>query len=97
MKYLKFIALILFLTTYNYSQAQTSRQIKNAFTGANKVKEIVYYCKNRKKYKRKVKKLLRRLDRLNIEYGFKCSFVQVKKIENIEFIYNNFKHYVKRK
>lgn len=53
---------------------QTRKQISEAFTGGKQVKLITYYCKNRKIYNRKVKRLLRILDQKKIYSSFKVRY-----------------------
>lgn len=79
--------LVLCLFMFSGLQAQSRKQLKKAFLGEKKVKIITYYCKSKKRYKKRVKRLLRIIDSFNCEYGFHCRFEKVRKIENVTFDY----------
>lgn len=71
-------------------RSQSPKQIEEAFKGKRTAKKITFYCKSRKQYNRKVKRLLRIMDRKNIY----CNFgVEYKKSKIVYFTldYKNYR------
>lgn len=81
------LVLVFCLFMFSGLHAQSRKQLKKAFLSDKKVKLITYYCKSKKRYDRRVKRLLRIIDSFNCDYGFRCRFEEVRKIENVTFDY----------
>ena len=69
-------ATALFLAFATPTIAQTKKQVRKAFTADKPPVEVEFYCRSRKIYKRKLKRFLRRLDSLNIEYKIKITYIE---------------------
>ena len=67
-------------------QVQSKKQIKEAFSRPQPVKVVTFYCKNKKQYNKKVKRLLRIMDREKILNPIKVRYKKSKIIYfNFEF------------
>lgn len=64
-------------------QAQTRKQIRQAFV-EKKCKQVIFFCRDKKTYDRRINRLLDILDRMGIEYGFKATYKR-SEIEYFQF------------
>jgi len=71
--------ILIFLYSCSCSFAQTKNQLKKAILKAQKYNtavELTIYCKSTKIFKKKKKRVLRKLDSLKLEYEIKIMYIK---------------------
>jgi hypothetical protein len=76
----RFILPLLFLLLLSSgAQGQSRKQIREAFNQKTPVKVVTFYCKSKKQYNKRVKRLLRIMDRERILNPIKVRYKESKK------------------
>jgi hypothetical protein len=72
------------------AEAQTRKQIKEAFNRVQSPVLVVYYVKDKATYKKKLNRLLKILEELDLDFSFKARFEESKK-NKYTFVFKEWK------
>ena len=73
------------------AQAQTRKQIKDAWSRAQSPVLVVYYVKDKATYEKKLNRLLRILEELDLDFSFHARFEESKKYQYFRFVFTEWK------